>query len=118
MFLLLMVCGLIVFNPIVQGVSKATIQARFLITEKNDKKMNLKSPLTGSDLVYRVDNTDGSYISNYENRKIGQEIVIYSYRPTVLPRNVVVWLDYKVRGIPTKRVFSDQKSVISRVSNQ
>lgn len=113
LFLLVLV---VVSNPIVQGVKAATIEARFEIIEKDDEHLVMKSPLTNAKIVYHKDNRAGNYISNFENRKVGEEIYIFSYRPTVLPMNFIVWCDYKVRGLPTNRTFSDQLEVVQKYS--
>ncbi|MBS7577874.1 MULTISPECIES: hypothetical protein [unclassified Enterococcus] len=112
-FLFLLVL-IVVSDPIVRGVKGATIEARFEIIEKDAEHLVMKSPLTGSEIIYYPDNREGSYISNFKSRKIGEEIYIYSFRPTVLPMNVITWCDYKIRKLPTNRTFSDQLEVIQK----
>ena len=113
LFLLVLV---VASNPIIRGVKAATIEARFEIIEKDEKHLVLKSPLTKSEIVYYQNNRAGNYISNFESREVGEEIYIYSYRPTVLPMNFIVWCDYKLRGLPTNRIFSDQLEVVQKYS--
>ncbi|MDR1568254.1 MAG: hypothetical protein LBS33_06220 [Streptococcaceae bacterium] len=108
----------VVKDPVIKDSSAMIFEARYEITRKDNAGMILRSKLTGVDLVYTKKNKEGSFISDFNNRKVGDTILIYSYRPTILPSNVIVWANYKFKGVQTYRVFSDKPEVIEKVKSK